>query len=159
VTTIPVTTAAEAIEKVRWYSVRWGIEVFHKIVKSVCQAEAHQLETAERLQRLLSINLLVAWRIQVLTQVGRQYPDLPATDYFGPDEWQALFSYMHPQEPVPTQPPNLKQMTEWIGRLGGFVKSRANPYPGAITLSRGLARLNDMAAIWSIQQTKHAKTK
>lgn len=154
--TLPVTTAKEAMEKVRWYSVRWGIEVFHKIVKSVCRAEAHQMETARRLERLLMIKLVVAWRTQVLTQVGRHYPELPATDYFTPSEWQVLYSYIHPQQRLPTRAPSLGQMTEWIGRLGGFVKNRANPYPGAITLGRGLARLSDMAAIWSIQ---HAKTK
>jgi Transposase DNA-binding/Transposase Tn5 dimerisation domain len=150
-TTLPVTTAAAAIEQVRWYARRWGVEVFHKIVKSVCRAEARQLETSARLQRVLMIDLVIAWRIQVLTQVGRQNPDLPATDYFTQAEWEVLYLFVHRHDSFPAQAPSLGQMVDWIGRLGGFLKSKANPHPGPITLARGLARLNDMAAIWAIQ--------
>jgi hypothetical protein len=150
-TTLPVITAAAAIEKVRWYARRWGVEVFHKIVKSVCRAEGRQLETAARLERALMIDLVVAWRTQVLTQVGRQNPDLPATDYFTEPEWQALYLFIHRDAAFPAQAPSLGQMMRWVGRLGGFVKCKANPHPGPITLARGLARLNDMAAIWAIQ--------
>jgi len=157
--TLPVTNLQEAIQRVSWYAQRWSIEVFHKIVKSVCRAEAHQNETTPRLLRRLMLDLLVAWRIQVLTQVGRQYPNLPASDYFTDSEWKALSSYMNPGSPPATQAPSLGQMTHWIGRMGGFVKCKSNPQPGIITLGRGLARLNDLAAMWAIQETLHAKTK
>ncbi|WP_415270366.1 transposase [Enterobacter cloacae] len=30
---------AEATEKLEWYSHRWKIETFHKVMKSGCQAE------------------------------------------------------------------------------------------------------------------------
>jgi hypothetical protein len=157
--TLPVTTAQEAVEKVRWYAVRWNIEVFHKIVKSVCRAEAHQMEADTQLERLLMLDLLVAWRVQVLTQVGRQKPDLPASDYFDQSEWKVLYSYINPGRTLPTKAPKLGQMMEWIGRLGGFIKSKANPHPGSITLSRGLGRLSDMATAWSLQQTLRAKAR
>lgn len=151
--TVPVTNAAEAIEKVSWYAVRWGIEIFHKIVKSVCRAEESQLETEERIERRLAVNLIVAWRIAVLTQVGRQNPDLPASDYFAEGEWKALSSYIHRQAGVPDQVPGLGQVMQWIGRLGGFRPSKAHPHPGPITLARGLRRLSDLAAMWAIQNT------
>jgi len=156
-TTLPVTNAEEAIQKVRWYAVRWSIEVFHKIVKTVCRAETHQMATTPRLERMLRLNLLVAWRIQVLTQVGRQSPDLPASDCFAENEWKALYSFIHPTHPVAAQVPSLGQMMQWIGRLGGFVRCKSNPYPGPITLARGLSRLEDLAAMWTIQETIHAK--
>ena len=156
-TTIPVTNAAEAIEKVRWYAGRWGIEVFHKIVKSVCRAEAHQMQTVERLQRRLHLDLLVAWRISILTKVGRQNPDLPASDYFEESEWKALHAYINRDQPIAKQPPGLGQMMEWIGQLGGFVKCKSNPYPGPITLARGLGRLEDFATMWTLSETIHEK--
>jgi hypothetical protein len=149
--TVPVTTAQEAIQVVGWYAVRWQIEVFHKIVKSVCRGEDYQLERAQRLQRVLMIDLVVAWRIQVLTQVGRQNPDLPAGDYFAPAEWRALASYMHGPGGKLGSPPRLGQMMHWIGRLGGFVRCKANPNPGPITLARGLARLNDLTTMYVLQ--------
>ncbi len=161
VTTLPVTTAEEAIALVRWYALRWRIEVFHKIVKSVCRAEAHQEGTAPCLERMLMFDLIVAWRIQVLTQVGRQNPDLPASDYFAESEWKALYAYINRTPEVPTDPPSLGQMMHWIGRVGGFVKCKASPHPGPITLARGLELLNVMAALWAIQNvnSKNASTR
>jgi hypothetical protein len=46
-----VQTPEDAIERVTWYACRWGIEVWHKGLKSGCRLEARQLETAERLRR------------------------------------------------------------------------------------------------------------
>jgi len=62
-TSMPVHSAAEAIEKVQWYAQRWQIEVLHKVLKSGCQIEQRQLETAQRLERVLSVDLVVAWRV------------------------------------------------------------------------------------------------
>ena len=39
----------ETIEKLPWYSMRWKIETFHKILKSGCKAEESRLRTAARL--------------------------------------------------------------------------------------------------------------
>lgn len=62
-TTAPVATGAEAVERVTWYPCRWGIEVLHKGLKSGWRIEARQVERAERLQRCLSLYRVVAWRI------------------------------------------------------------------------------------------------
>jgi hypothetical protein len=159
VSTLPINTVEEAIEKVRWYSLRWGIEVFHKILKSVCHAEDPQLGTAERLERVLMLDMIVAWRIHVLTMVGRQNPDIAASDLFAESEWKALHCYIHRERSAPAQAPQLGEMMQWIGRLGGFVKCKSTPYPGSITLGRGLARLNDLAEMWAIQNTIHEKIK
>ena len=45
----------EALEKVAWYAQRWQIEVLHKVLKSGCQIEQRQLETAARLERAVSV--------------------------------------------------------------------------------------------------------
>jgi hypothetical protein len=63
VTTLPVTCAEEALEKVAWYAQRWQIEVLHKVLKRGGQIEQRQLETAARLERALSVDLVVAWRL------------------------------------------------------------------------------------------------
>jgi hypothetical protein len=49
ITDLPVRTLKDAIEKLKWYAMRWKIEVFHKILKSGCKAEDRRLRTAERL--------------------------------------------------------------------------------------------------------------
>ena len=58
-TTLPVTCAEEAVEKVRWYALRWPIEVMHKVLKSGCKVEQRQLETAARLRRVVMVDLVV----------------------------------------------------------------------------------------------------
>src|SRR3954471_20262501 len=55
ITDLPVRSHGAAVEKLRWYALRWKIEVFHKILKSGCRAEASRLRTAERLVRLIAV--------------------------------------------------------------------------------------------------------
>jgi Transposase DNA-binding len=62
-TTWAVPTVEAAVERVEWYGVRFGIEVWHKVLKSGCRIEARQLETGERLQRCLPLYSVLAWRI------------------------------------------------------------------------------------------------
>jgi hypothetical protein len=45
---LPVRSYEAAIEKLRWYALRWKIEVFHKILKSGCRAEEVRFRTATR---------------------------------------------------------------------------------------------------------------
>ena len=37
---MPVRTKAAAIEKIDWYAMRWKVEMFHKVLKPGCRAEA-----------------------------------------------------------------------------------------------------------------------
>jgi hypothetical protein len=50
ITDLPVDSFEAAIEKLDWYSRRWKIEVFHKILKSGCKAEESKLRTADRIK-------------------------------------------------------------------------------------------------------------
>jgi hypothetical protein len=77
ITDLPVRSRQEAIEKLAWYALRWKIEVFHKILKSGCKAEASKLRTAERLVNLIAIFCLLAWRIFWLTMMNRGAADAP----------------------------------------------------------------------------------
>lgn len=54
-TDLPISSKAEAIEKINWYAMRWKIEVFHKILKSGCKAESSKLRTANRIANLISV--------------------------------------------------------------------------------------------------------
>jgi hypothetical protein len=71
ITDLPVTSRAEAIEKLQWYALRWKIETFHKILKSGCRAEQSKLRTAERLVNLLATFCILSWRIFWLTMLNR----------------------------------------------------------------------------------------
>ena len=99
-TTCPVGSFEGAGEKLRWYTLRWSIEVYHRTLKSGCQIEQRQLGTAERLEACLAIDLVVGWRIFHLAKLGRETPAVPCTVYFEEAQWKALLAYIH-KNPVP----------------------------------------------------------
>ena len=149
-TTLPVWSAAQAVEKVRWYAKRWQIEVLHKVLKSGCQIEQRQLETAARLRRVLMLDLIVAWRVMQLNQAARQRPDASAQEWLQTTEWTVLWCYFHRGQKPPATAPTIRQAVRWIGHLGGFIGRKSDGEPGPIVLWRGLQRLHDLTETLSI---------
>jgi hypothetical protein len=149
-TSTSVDSLQEACERIQWYSCRWLIEIFHKILKSGCRVEERQFDTAENIQRYLAVDDVVAWRVLYLTMVGRQTPDMPCTAIFEAHEWQGLYCFIHKTSEPPDEPPTLKQVTRWIAQLGGFLGRKGDGDPGVTVLWRGLQRLHDIAEFWSI---------
>ena len=149
-TTVPVRTLAQAIERIQWYVKRWTIEEFHRVLKSGCQVEARQLTTRPRLQRALAIDMVVAWRIMDLSKAARLQPDAPADQWLSTDEWQALYCYVHATDQAPETPPTIGQAVQWIAQLGGFLARKSDGHPGQMTLWRGLQRLKDIVGAWQV---------
>jgi hypothetical protein len=144
--TLPVEDAATARLQVQRYSQRWQIELFHRTLKSGCRAEARQLETAERLDRCLILDMIVAWRVLALSKAGRgQAAARPLQDWLEEHQWKALWCYIHERTDPPETPPTIAQAVRWIAQLGGFLGRRRDGHPGAMSLWRGLQRLNDIA--------------
>lgn len=149
-TTLAVTGAPEAIERVRWYAQRWQIEVLHKVLKSGCKIEQRQLETAQRLERALSIDLVVAWHILALCKAARELPDDPISNWLPAAQWQTLWCYVHQRNRVPPEPPSVRQAVRWIAQLGGFLGRKSDGEPGPTTLWRGLHQLEAMTKMWQL---------
>ena len=155
-TTLPVETAEQALEKVRWYAQRWQIEVMHKILKSGCRLEQRQLETAARLRRVAIVDLIVAWRVLALTKAARETPQAPASAWLEPHQWRALVCYMQKRSQPPSIPPALCQAVRWIAQLGGFLARRRDGAPGPVVLWRGLQQLRAITDAWI--RFRHAKS-
>jgi hypothetical protein len=149
-TTMPVADFAQAQEKLDWYARRWGIEVFHRTLKSGCQIEIRQLGNADRIEGCLAVDLVVAWRIFHLAKLGRETPNVPCTVYFEELEWKALVGYIHRSPIPPPQPPSLRDAIRMVASLGGFLGRKADREPGTQTLWLGLQRLDDISAAWKI---------
>ena len=66
---------------------------WHRVLKSGCRIEALQHKTAERLKRAIAINLVIAWRLMLMTLLGRQCPELPAEVLFSDAEIEVLQAY------------------------------------------------------------------
>jgi hypothetical protein len=149
-TTCPVTTPEEALERVAWYTCRWTIEVWHKVLKSGCRIEARQLETAARLRRCLALYSVVAWRILWATLLAWAGPELPANVPLASEEWQALWCRIHRHPIPPATPPPLAEAVGWIARLGGYLGRQADGPPGATVLWRGWQHLADLTSMYTI---------
>jgi hypothetical protein len=52
-----------AVELIDWYPARWEIEILFNVLKNACRVEALRLGSMERLERALSLFMVVAWRI------------------------------------------------------------------------------------------------
>jgi hypothetical protein len=143
-TTVPVATIEQAVEKLQWYAQRWGIEVFHRTLKSGCRIEDRQLGNAERLEACLAIDLVVAWRIHHLTKLGREVPQAPCTVCFEQPQWQSLMIFTDRNPVPPREPPTLREATRRVAALGGFLGRKGDGEPGTECLWRGLQRLDDI---------------
>jgi hypothetical protein len=92
-TTMAMTSAADAEQCLRWYCLRWRIEDWHRVLKSGCCIEELAHQSAERLRRAIAINLVIAWRIMLMTLLGREVPQLPAEVLFSDIELRTLHAY------------------------------------------------------------------
>jgi Transposase DDE domain len=71
ITDLPVRSRRGAVEKIKWYALRWKIEVFHKVLKSGCKAEEAKLRTAQRLTNLIALFCILSWRVFWMTMLNR----------------------------------------------------------------------------------------
>lgn len=146
VTDLPVTSAASAIEKLRWYALRWKIETFHKVLKSGCRAEHSKLRTAERLVKLLAMFCILGWRIFWLTMMTRSTRHAVPTLAFTPLEVN-LLNQLAPVRTGPggPTPASLQTALVQLARLGGYLARTGDAPPGNTVMWRGLSRLTDIS--------------
>ena len=142
-TTVKTETFEDACQRLRWYGRRWGIEVYHRIIKSGCRIEDRRLDDADSLESCLAIDLVVAWRVYWLTMVGREKPDTPCDQILSEEEWHVLSAWATGK--IPNTAPSAQQAMRWIGKMGGWLARGKQDNPGTTCMWRGLGRLPTMA--------------
>jgi hypothetical protein len=140
-TTVPIEDFTQACERLSWYAVRWGIEIFHRTLKSGTRIEDRRLADAGNLQACLALDMVVAWRVLYLTHLGRKMPDLPCNVFFEEEEWKALWAFHHKNTTPPDEPPALGIAMRMVAQIGGFLGRKGDGDPGATVLWRGLDKL------------------
>lgn len=143
-TTCTVISFDQAIEKIAWYTKRWGIEIYHRTLKSGCLIEQRQLGDADSIEACLAIDMVVAWRVYHLTKLGREVPDVPCTIFCEEDEWKALTSFILKRPIVDGTPPTARQYLRMLGSLGGFLGRKCDGEPGTKSIWLGQQRLDDI---------------
>ena len=151
-TTIEVASFGQATEKLRWYTRRWGIEIYHRTLKSGCKIEERQLGNADRIEACLAIDMVVAWRIFHMAKLGREVPDAACTVFFEDAQWKALLTHKYQNPTPPEKPPSLREAIRLVAALGGFLGRKGDGEPGTKSLWLGLQRLDDITLMWKIMQ-------
>jgi hypothetical protein len=149
-TNVPVNNLDDAIERITWYKIRWRIEEYFRILKSGCKIEDSRLTTKERLQRLIAIKTIIAFKILYLSKLALNNPTEPCTKVFSADEWKALYMREHQINKPPDEPPTIKEAMIWLGKLGGFMNRKCDKLPGAMSLWRGYENLKESIIMLSI---------
>lgn len=144
ITTLPVRSRADAIEKLDWYAMRWKIKVFHKILKSGCKAEESKLRTADRLANLIALFCILSWRVFWLTMLNRTMPGAAPETALTENEIKVLDRVIPDPAAARRRRRTLSLYLTKLARLGGYLARASDPPPGNIVMWRGLARLTDI---------------
>ena len=124
---------------------RWKIEIFHKIMKSGCNAEKVKLRTAERLVNLLAVFCILSWRIFWITMSSRPSPEAAPDVALTAMGVKILDRVVPDKQPTAGSARGLAVYVVKIARLGGYLNRSRDPPPGNIVMWRGMTRLTDIA--------------
>ena len=138
-TTVAVDNAATAAEIIGYYLKRWRIEDFFRVLKSGCRTEFLMFRTADRLQRAIAINAVIAWRIMVMTLLGREVPDCDADLLFTDHELNFLRHYAIKSRL--NTPDTLGSAVRLVAHLGGYRGRTHDPEPGNQIMWQGYSTL------------------
>ena len=142
-TNLPV-AAPEALEYVvDAYRTRWVIEEYFKALKTGCQYEKRQLESAHALLNALAVLVPVAWRLLLLRHLARDDAARPATDALTPTQVAVLKATA--KKPLPDSP-SVRDALLAVAALGGHIKN--NGEPGWQVLGRGFRDLLILELGW-----------
>jgi hypothetical protein len=141
ITDLSVISFEEAYEKIQWYTCRWQIELFFKVLKSGCTIEKLQL-TEKNFSACLGFYMIVAWRILYLVAIGRDCPETSCECVFSIEEWQTTYIISYRKKP-PKVPPKLNEMIRMVASLGGYINKKSSPEPGMKTMWIGLRNMQE----------------
>jgi hypothetical protein len=145
-TNLPVKTPEEIAFAVDCYRGRWTIEEYFKALKTGCQYERRQLETADSLLNALAIFAPVAWRLLLLRHLARTEGTASATALTS-NQLDVLRAIA--KKPFPARP-TARQAMLAVAALGGHLKSNGDP--GWLVLGRGMHDLLLLELGWRARE-------
>lgn len=152
-------TAVSAWQIVDWYRGRWIIEQFFRVLKKQgLQIEGSQVQTADRLLKLIAIATQAAVLTLQLVQARDGKSAVPAALIFDKAELATLSELARtkyaPRTALQKNPhPNMSlAWAAWlIARLGGWDGYPSSKPPGPVTFKTGLDQLKALAFGWALR--------
>jgi hypothetical protein len=147
-TSLPVQSFEDVVKVINYYLCRWEIETFFKVLKSGCKIEERQLQTTERMKALITVFMILAWRVMFTLMMGRACGEMSCDVVFDGAEWKAVYKILNRKQALPEKPPSLGEFIIMIAILGGYVDRNKEGPPGVKVVWKGMARMVDFALAW-----------
>lgn len=129
----------------RWYSYRWRVEEYHKILKSGCQVERYRL-AADGMKSLLGFLSVIAVELLHLTYLYRTQPTVAAIEILNPLQLKVLKA----KSPKLPKLLTVNWAVEAVARLSGYLEHRRKTPIGIQVLWRGWLKLHDLCEGWQL---------
>ena len=119
-TNVEVSNFSEALQRIEWYTLRWHIEVYFKVLKSGTKVEQARFQTKDRLLRYIALLSVIAWRLYYMTLLNRHIPEADCTQGVTENEWKALYALTHKTRTFPKKNTHrcpsraLDRQTRWV---------------------------------------------
>lgn len=136
-TSEPILSLEEALECVGRYQLRWGVEEYHKVLKTGCSVEKRYYETAPRLERVSALLAVLAVRLLQIRTLADDDPQRPAQEIV-PKRWVQVLAKIRKR---PAETMTIHNFVRQLAGLGGHLGRKQDGRPGWITLWRGLEKL------------------
>jgi hypothetical protein len=146
-TNLPIDAPGAIAFVVDCYRARWVVEEFFKALKTGCQYEKRQLESAESLLNALAIFAPVAWRLLLLRHLARTDAKAPASTALTAKQLEVLAAVA--KTPLPPRPTARDAMLA-VATLGGHLKNNGDP--GWLVLGRGMHDLLLLELGWRARE-------
>ncbi len=147
-TTEPVTTPEQAQTILRWYTYRWRIEEYHKILKSGCKAESYRL-SGDSMQVFLGFLTNIAAQLLKMTYLNRTEPEAPASSVL--NEVQIKVLVAKSRKPLSKLDLTVAWAIQSVARLGGYLSHRRKSNIGITVLWRGFLELQSLCEGWQLR--------
>ena len=156
-TTHQIESFSEAMECIRWYSLRWQLEQLFRLLKSKgFDLEESELQRGSSLIKLSVLALAAALDVMRLMLARDGQHEQPIGHVFNTEE-QACLTELAPTLEGRTQKqknPHRKHTLAWaswiIARLGGWKGYQSQKPPGPITFYRGLKQFQTLSQGWKL---------
>lgn len=159
-TTHTVNTIEEALQIIKWYSMRWHIEMLFAAMKSKgLNIEASEVETGKGLKVLCLMVMMVALKINQLRLAREDTTGISADVCFTKEE-QIVIKHLIKQktkgktkkQQCPYKQGTLAWATWLIARLGGWKGYQSEAKPGIKTMAIGLREFESITIGWQLFQ-------
>ncbi len=146
-TTLPIKTNEDVMRIVKYYKMRWQIEIFFRTLKGGCAIEKRRFRSFKSIETCASLLMIIAWHIMTVTYMARKHPEESCEVYFEPDEWKGVYFYVDETIDFPKDPPTMGEFIVKLAMLSGYSPQSKYP-PGVRTIWRSIFVLAFTTAYW-----------